>query len=271
MAVKISGKKLKRNIEIEIDNVLDQTCTTNTPSVRQLIRIAHYCNLLKKQGNEPHNASRVYRMTSGCIQKAVESSEEKHRDIVDLSLIDEHTRTWNMAMYYFERGQKSLCQMMITTMDYILQEKSGLTILYKGKDRASYYNYVDEMNDLNADYLDAVYYESAYDYCTERLSEYLEIKEYKDIANERLRLINSGMPDRVQMSIDLLKEVAGKEKFEYFVNVEFCLHPRYDVNLLKEAYRKSISGYTSEQNAMSVYAKVVVDTAGNYAKLIKEH
>ncbi len=247
----------------------------NTKHARQqLIRIAHYYHLLQNLGDPNADSEKMeqyWTLAKLKIQKA-KDYDGRWREIAEANLIDEHTRAWNLAEYYYEKATKILCQMTITLMDYLLQEQAGISILYKDKDKSSYFNLLDEITALNRDYVECCCFLSSYDYCTQKIAEFTGIEEYRKLVKEHERIMTNGMPDRVTEAIQRLKEIAGESKAEYFVDIcrAYTPQPPYDEDVLEEQYKKAVDYYGGEVKAMTMFSNLVIKADEFYEACIKE-
>ena len=275
--VKLRDKVNKEEEKSLFVEIADYESGENTKAVRgQMLRMAHYYHLLQNMGDEdPENRSKLetyWAIAREKISKAKESETRWH-EIAESSLIDQHTRAWNMAEYYYEKGSKILCQMMVTLMDYIIQEKAdGTSILYKGTDRSDYFNLLDEITELQQQYEECYYFLCAYDYCTEKIASFTNIKEYKQLNKEHERIIVNGLPKKVTECINTLKEIAGDSKKDYFIDIckAFKPEPLYLEELLEECYQKSVKEYQDEVKAMTIFATLVIKTDEYYEAYMKE-
>lgn len=268
------NKQEESSLFIEIE---DYSAGANTKAVRdQMLRLAHYYHLLKNMGDEdPENTTKLetyWAIAREKIQKAKES-EGRWKEIAQSCLIDQHTKAWNMAEYYYEKGSKVLCQMMVTLMDYIIQEKAeGTSILYKGADRTSYFDLLDEIKELQEQYEECYYFLCAYDFCTEKIASFTNIKEYKQLNKEHERIIVNGLPRKVTECINTLKEIAGDSKKDYFIDIckAFKPEPLYLEELLEECYQKAVKQFQDEVKAMTIFATLVIKTDEFYEAYMKE-
>ena len=268
------NKQEESNLIIEIE---EYYAGANTKATReQMLRLAHYYHLLINMGDEdPENTTKLetyWAIAREKIQKAKES-EGRWKEIAQACLIDQHTKAWNMAEYYYEKGSKVLCQMMVTLMDYIIQEKAeGTSILYKGTDRTSYFDLLDEIKELQEQYEECYYFLCAYDYCTEKIASFTNIKEYKQLNKEHERIIVNGLPRKVTECINTLKEIAGDSKKDYFIDIckAFKPEPLYLEELLEECYQKAVKQFQDEVKAMTIFATLVIKTDEFYEAYMKE-
>ena len=276
--VKLRDKVNKEEEKSLIIKMSEYESRENTKAVRgQMLRMAHYYHLLQNMGDEdPENSNKLetyWGIAREKISKAKESETRWH-EIAESSLIDQHTKAYNMAEYYYEKGSKVLCQMMVTLMDYIIQEKGdGLSILYKDKDRTSYFNLLDEIHELQGQYEECFYFLCAYDYCTEKIAPFTGIKEYKQLSKEHERIIINGLPQKVTECINTLKEVAGDSKKDYFIDIckAYKPEPLYLEETLEECYKKAVEFYMNDEvKAMTIFASLVIKTDDFYEAYMKE-
>ena len=266
------GEQEEDAMQIEIE---EHASGRNTRSTRQrLIRLAHYYHLLQNLGDSEANTERMelyWSLAKVKLQKAREY-DGLWREIAEANLIDEHTRAWNLAEYYYEKATKILCQMTITLMDYLLQERAGFSILYKGKDKSSYFTLLDEIISLNDGYQECCRFMSVYDYCTMRIADFTGIEEYRQLIKEHERIVANGMPQRVTEAMEKLQEIAGEEKAEYFIDIHRAYEPQppYHEDVLKEQYEKAVAFYGGEIKAMAVFSNLVIKTDEYYERCIKE-
>lgn len=247
----------------------------NTKQMRQLLlRIAHYYHLLQNLGDSRADTEKMdqyWTLAKIKIQKA-KDYEGRWREIAEANLIDEHTRAWNLAEYYYEKATKILCQMTITLMDYLLQEKAGFSILYKGKDKSSYFNLLDEIISLNNDYVECCCFLSSYDYCTKKIADFTGIEEYRQIVKEHERIVTNGMPGRVAEAMQKLREIAGESKSEYFIDIcrAYTPQPPYHEEVLEEQYKKAVDYFGGEIKAMAMFSSLVIKADEYYEACIRE-
>lgn len=282
MSLSDNAKKLRKKIEKQEENTViyemtDYEAGQNTKAVRdQMLRIAHYYHLLQNMGDDnPDNKAKLetyWAIAREKIQKAKES-ESRCKEIAQSCLIDQHTKAWNITEYYYEKGSKILCQMMVTIMDYIIQEKAdGKSILYKDKDRSSYFQLLDEIIALNRDYEECYYFLCTYDFCTEKIAEFTNINEYKQLNKEHERIIENGLPQKVIDSIEALREIAGDSKKEYFIDIvkAFKPEPLYSEEIMEECYKKAIEEYQDEVKAMTIFSSLVIKVDEYYEAYMRE-
>lgn len=259
-------------IQFEIE---EHAAGRNTKQMRrQLLQMAHYYHLLQNLGDpraDNEKMDQYWTLAKLKIQKA-KDYEGRWREIAEANLIDEHTRAWNLAEYYYEKATKILCQMTITLMDYLLQEKAGFSILYKGKDKSSYFNLLDEIISLNGDYVECCCFLSAYDYCTQKIADFTGIEEYRRIVKEHERIVTNGMPDRVTEAMEKLREIAGESKSEYFIDIfrAYTPQPPYREEVLEEQYKKAVDYFGDEVKAMTMFSNLVIRADEYYEACIRE-
>ena len=266
------GDQEEDTLQFEIE---EYASGRNTKQMRQqLLRLAHYYHLLQNLGDPNANSEKMeqyWTLAKVKIQKA-KDYDGRWREIVEANLIDEHTRAWNLAEYYYEKATKILCQMTITLMDYLLQEQAGISILYKGKDKSSYFNLLDEITSLNNDYIECCCFLSSYDYCTGKIADFTGIEEYRQLVKEHERIVLNGMPGRVSEAMQKLREIAGESKAEYFIDIcrAYTPQPPYHEDILEEQYRKAVDYYGGEVKAMAMFSNLVIKVDEYYEACIKE-
>lgn len=242
---------------------------------KRLIQLAHYYHLLQYIGGDrkadSENVEKYLTLARTKIQNAREY-DGLCREIAEVNLIDEHIRAWNMAEYNYEKASKILCQMTITLMDQILQELSGFSILYKGKDRSGYFTLSDEIMSLNESYQECCRFLSVYDFCTCKIANFTGIEEYRHLPMEHERIIENGLPQRVVDAIEKLQEVYSKGMDYSVVDIrnEYEPQPPYYEDALEEQYSRAVSMYGDEVKAMSAFASLVIKTGEFYGACIKE-
>lgn len=280
MIVSSDIEKLREKVKGMEEDVLvreidEYGADRNTKPVRtMLLRMAHYYHVLQIMGDTTVDKGK-YEATWGIarekIAKTADSSGKK-KEIAIANLLEEHTKAWNMAQYFYEKATKTLCQMMITIMDYILQEKADTSVLYKDKDRGSYFSLLDEIISLNEEYEEAYYFLCSYDYCTERIAAFAKIKEYKKLYPEHKRLMANGMPDRVLAALEALKEVAGERQQEIIQDMykAYIKEPVWDEKEASECYKKAVKDYGDETIAMTVFSSFVVKLDYYYEMEVKD-
>lgn len=268
--------KLQKKVDREKAQFIELTeYTSNTYRKRQqLLRLAHYYHLLNNMGAEQTDERALdyyWSLANNRIKKA-RSYEGKEKEVAESRLVGEHTKAWNFAEYYYEKGNKVLCQMMITLMDYILQEKAGQSVLYGDRDKSSYFDLLDEISGLNEEYVSCYSFLCAYDFCTAKIADFTGIEEYRGLLKEHERIITNGMPRRVTAAIDQLREAAGNDKAEYFTDIcrAFVPEPPYDENQLEQIYRQIVEKLYlgKEEMAMSTFSTLVVKVDEAYEQYL---
>ena len=247
----------------------------NTRHARQmLLRLSHYYHLLQSLGDPNADTEKMdrYRVLAKTKIHKAKEYEGRWQEVAEASLIDEHARALGLAEYHYEKATKILCQMTITFMDYLLQERAGISILYKEKDKSDYFNLLDEIASLNKDYVECYCFLSSYDYCTQKIADFTGIDEYRSLVKEHERILINGMPERVTDALQALQEIAGESNAEYFTGIRrsYTPQPPYDEDILEEQYRKAITFYGSEVNAMTIFSNLVIKVNEYYEACIKE-
>ena len=246
----------------------------NTKAFREkLIKTNHYYHILQIIGVSevnPRDSYVAFTLAKEKISKARDKDEQRS-EIIKMNLVDGHTAALNIARYHYERASKTLCQMMITLMDYIIQEKGEESILYENLDKTKYFNLLDEICSLNEDYLDSYYALSAYDYCTEKIGDYMNLQEYKALEKEHARIIENGIPERVSNVMKRLKGICGDKRREVFIDIEksYTPEPEYSENKFDECYKKAMEQYESEDMAMTDFSSLVEIVNQLYQKAIE--
>lgn len=250
----------------------------NTKETRnQYMRLVHYYHILDQMGEDRspdarNSESLAYSLLKEKITK-ISDKDCQRKEVIRVNLISEHNAAFNMAEYFYEKASKSLCQMMITIMDYILQEKGNMSVLYtkETEQHRSYFSLLDEIEALNEDYLDSYFYLCAFDYCTEQITSYMDIKEYKQLIKEHERIIINGIPSRVTHTLEILKDIIREDnqKAEIFMDIEkaFTPEPPYDRAVLDMCYRKVLEEKFDNNIdvAMSGFSNLVIALDYTYA------
>ena len=180
----------------------------------KIIAMNHYYHILLLMGEPNLDKVQMYvynELASEKIAK-LKDQELRHKELIKLNLLSTHTSAWNIAHFHYEKAIKILCMMMVTLMDYIIQEQGGLSILYQTLDTTKYFNLLDEITSLNADYQDAYFSICAFDFCTKKMGDYLRVPAYNSIAVEHERVIHNGNPQRVNAIMQRLKEVCDEKR-----------------------------------------------------------
>jgi len=271
-------EKIKQQEELNFSiETNDYSYCANTKAMReQLLKLAHYYHLLQNMGDENLEISSKIEICLNIAREKIQKSKESESHLKELAmscLVEQHTKALNMAEYYYEKGSKILCQMMVTVMDYIIQEKAnGISILYKDENNASYFDLLDEIKELQQQYENFYYFLCVYDFCTEKIASFTNIKEYKQLNKEHERIIVNGLPKRVTECIKTLKEIAGDNKKDYFIDIDkaFKPEPLYVEELLEECYKKAVLQCQDEIKAMTIFATLVIKTDAFYEALMKK-
>lgn len=234
----------------------------NAKDVRKkLIKANHYHHILQIAGENIlslEQSALVYNLAKEKIV-GLKNKDEQRKEITQINLIDGHTAALNIAKYYYEKASKTLCQMMVTLMDYILQEKGESSILYDDTDQTKYFSLLDEIKSLNDDYQTSFFSLCAYDYCTEKLGDYMSIPEYKKLFKEHDRIIENGNPKRVSKIMERLRDLCGERRREVFIDIEkaYTPEPEYSEDLLEKCYEKAVEIYENEDAAMMDFTSLV--------------
>ncbi len=273
--VKLKEKVNEMEEDVLVEEINEYGSDRNTRQVRSsLLRLAHYYHLLQIMGDESVDKGK-FEATWGIAREKIARSQDnsgKKKEIAVANLLEEHTKAWNMAQFFYEKATKTLCQMMITIMDYILQEKAEISVLYKGKDKGGYFSLLDEITSLNEEYKEAYYFLCSYDYCTKRIAEFTDIKEYKKLYPEHKRLLTNAMPDRVLSALDSLRDTAQEARQEIIQEIykAYTKEPVWDEKKAESCYRKAVKEYGDEVTAMTIFSSLVVKHDYYYEMIVKE-
>lgn len=247
----------------------------NTKEIREkYLKLIHYYHILQLMGENEEGQYKNADLAYGLVREKIlklNDQDEQNREIRILGLIGYHSAVFDKAEIYYERASKVLCQMMITFMDYILQEKGEDSILYDGKERSSYFSLLDEISSLDDEYESCFYYLSSYDFCTEKMSESLHIPEYGLLVKEHERIIDNGLPKRVVSTMNRLREISGKNRAEVFLDIEkaFTPKPVYDSDVMEQSF-KMAEGKLGEESLEMEFEQLVELTYMIYSSNIKE-
>ena len=246
----------------------------NTKAVREkLIKTNHYHHILQMMGDTDLDQSEVNTVFALAKEKIVKvkDKDEQRREVIQMNLVDGHTAAWNIANYHYEKATKTLCQMMITFMDYIIQEKGEDSILYEDLDKSKYFNLLDEITALNEDYEDSYFYLCSYDYCTDKIGDFMKVPEYKTLDKMHERLIRNGNPDRVTKVMKRLKEICGEARREVFIDIEkaYTPEPLYSGEILELCYQKAIEQSETEEIAMTDFTALVAKVNQIYQRNVR--
>ena len=247
----------------------------NTKAVREkLIRTNHYNHILQLMGDPDLDENKmdiIFALAKEKITK-VKDKDMQRTEVIKINLIGNHTSAWNIAHYHYEKAIKTLCMMMVTFMDYIIQEQGGESVIYEGLDKTKYFNLLDEITALNEEYQDDYFSICAFDFCTKKLGEYMDIPEYSDIAREHNRVINNGNPQRVTKVMNRLKEMCGERRREVFIDIEkaYTPEPLYSEDIFEMCYNKAIEQFETEEIAMSDFPGLVARVNMIYQRNVKQ-
>ena len=224
----------------------------NTKEVREkLIKTSHYYHILQLMGDPKLDEDKMNITLDLAKEKItkVKDRDMQRTEVVKINLIGNHTSAWNIAHYHYEKAVKTLCMMMVTFMDYIIQEQGGESVIYDGLDMSKYFNLLDEITALNEDYQEDYFSVCAFDFCTKKLGEYLNIPEYKYIANEHDRISINGNPARVTKIMNRLKNICGESRREVFIDIEkaYTPEPVYLEEVFEACYEKALDQYDNNE------------------------
>ena len=231
-----------------------------------LIAMNHYFHILLLLDDPELDKTLMYAylgMAEETIAK-IKNKERKRRALLGMALLSKHTAAWNMAHFHYERAVKSLCMMMVTLMDYIIQAQGGASLLYPatGDGAEKYQDLRGEIAALNEDYRTAYFSVGAFDFCTKKLGDYLAIPFYEDIACEHDRIIRNGNPQRVTAIMNRLSAMAGEPMRA--VEMAYTPEPPYDEALFEKCYRQAVMQYKTEEAAMEAFSGMVQQVSRLY-------
>lgn len=235
----------------------------NTKAVREkLIKTSHYYHILQLMGDQDLDEDKMNITLDLAKEKItkVKDRDMQRTEVVKINLIGNHTSAWNIAHYHYEKAVKTLCMMMVTFMDYIIQEQGGESVIYEGLDKTKYFNLLDEITALNEDYQDDYFSVCTFDFCTKKLGKYMNIPEYDDIAKEHDRIGINGNPERVTKIMNKLKSICGEQRREVFIDIEkaYTPEPLYSEEIYEACYEKALEQYdNNEERAMSDFNGLV--------------
>lgn len=235
----------------------------NTKAVREkLIKTSHYYHILQLMGDQDLDEDKMNITLDLAKEKItkVKDRDMQRTEVVKINLIGNHTSAWNIAHYHYEKAVKTLCMMMVTFMDYIIQEQGGESVIYEGLDKTKYFNLLDEITALNEDYQDDYFSVCTFDFCTKKLGKYMNVPEYDDIAKEHDRIGINGNPERVTKIMNKLKSICGEQRREVFIDIEkaYTPEPLYSEEIFEACYEKALEQYdNNEELAMSDFNGLV--------------
>ena len=156
--------------------------------------------------------------------------------------------------------------MMATLMDYIIREQTGKSALYGEPDESEYFDVAQEIAALNDEYRNEYISVCAFDFCTKKLGEYMDIPEYSDVAREHNRIINNGNPQRVQGIIDRLKEICTDSQPDILQKIQnsYTPEPLCSEELFAQCYADAVLHYKTEENAMDDFSGLVSRVSSDY-------
>ena len=240
----------------------------------KIIAMNHYYHILQLMGGEDIDKVSMYAYFELAVEKItkIRDKELQRKEYIRLNLISLHTSAWNIAHFHYERAVKTLCMMMVTLMDYIIQEQGGASVLYHELDTTKYFNLLDEITSLNEDYKEDYFYICAFDFCTKKLGEYLNIPQYDNITMEHKRIISNGNPQRVSSIIERLKEIGGEKRAEVMRDIEkaYTPEPLYSEEIFEECYKEILAQYETEDDAMDEFNGFVSKVGSLYQLKVKQ-
>lgn len=239
----------------------------------KIIAMNHYYHILLLMGEPALDKAQMYVYHELAIEKIAKLNDKElqHKELIKLNLLSTHTSAWNIAHFHYEKAIKILCMMMVTLMDYIIQEQGARSILYQNLDTSKYFSLLDEITSLNADYREEYFSICSFDFCTKKLGDYLHIPDYDSIAMEHERVINNGNPQRVSAVIQRLREVGGEKRAEVLADIEkaYTPEPLYDEKMFEACYQDLLKQYETEDNAMDDFTGLVSGLTGLYQAKVK--
>ena len=241
-------------------------------SLDGLINICHYDHILQLMGDS-ESKNRIMYYAYAVAKERFEKSKDRsiqQTALIKLNLVAGHTSAWNIAHFHYERAIKTLCMMMVTLMDYIIQEQGGESVLYSNLDKTKYFDLIEEMTALNNDYICDYISICAFDFCSKKLGEYVDIPEYADIAREHERVINNGNPKRVKLVMNRLKAICSDNRRSVFMKIEqtYTPEPLYSEEIFEDCYRRALSKFDSEEHAMADFNSLVAKVSVFYSIVI---
>ena len=240
----------------------------NSKKVRdKLIAMNHYFHILNLLGDTKLDEGQAFVYFDLAREKIanIRDRELQQTELLKLNILSVHTSAWNIAHYHYERAIKTLCMMKVTLMDHIIMEQGGQSVLY-GADESEYFDVAEEIAALNGEYRSDYISICAFDFCTKKLGEYMDIPEYSDIAREHSRVINNGNPQRVQSIIDRLKKFCTDSQPDIFLKIQnaYTPEPLYSEELFAQCYAAALCHYRTEENAMEDFNGLVSRVSADY-------
>ncbi len=237
-----------------------------------LIAMNHYFHILLLLNDPELDKTLMYAylgMAEETIAK-IKNKEKKRRALLKMELLSKHTTAWNLAHFHYERAVKTLCMMMVTLMDCIIQEQGGTSLLYQDADTDAgtekYQDLLEEITALNGDYRTAYFLVCSFDFCTKKLGGYLDVPFYEDIACEHERMIHNGNPQRVTDIMNRLREMAGEQSADVMKAIEkaYTPEPPYDEKLFETCYQEALTQYKTLDEAMEAFNGLVSKVGSLY-------
>lgn len=228
----------------------------NSKKVRdKLIAMNHYFHILYLLGDTELNEAQMFVYFDLARDKiaGIRDRELQQKELVKINLLSMHTSAWNVAHFHYEKAVKTLCMMMVTLMDYIIQEQGGASVLYPESDTIDYSVLADEIASLCEQYREDYFAICAFDYCTQRMGKYLDVPQYEGVSHEHDRLIRNGNPKRVTDVMNRLRQTAGQKRQKEMDGIEraYTPEPVYAEDVFAECYQKTLEQYGSETEAMA--------------------
>ncbi len=192
----------------------------NRTNRKALVRLAHYDYLLFLLSQNPspsyrqrvavllHNAETLLdlEVSKEGIGKA-KTREAYLLEKATIDLIDQHSRALVMALHYYEKASKILCQMLVSMGDELLRKDTGKSILYPDGKPAEALSLSDELQELLQEYRECYRFLSVFDYAVSRMGAAIKVPEYSLLVQQHLRILENGLPQKAMAAAAL----AGQE------------------------------------------------------------
>lgn len=120
-----------------------------------------------------------------------------------MELVDQHARSWMMALHYYENGSKILCQMLVSLTDDLLQRGTGQSVLYPTGKPSAALSLADELAGLRLEYLDCFRFLSVFDFAVEKMGESIKVPEYGKLVKQHIRIQENGLPAKVEAAAQM--------------------------------------------------------------------
>lgn len=278
MALIEEQKKLKAKIK-ELENSFSMSKKSETN--KEYVRLIHYYYVFRQMGGKLTKKQVDRQLFIRCYfldeMEKIETQKQRLLTFTKLSLTNEHNKAYNIAEYFYEKASKTLCQMMITLMDYVLQEKANISVLCNEEANSTkeYKALLDEFLTLNKQYQDSYFYLCAFDYSTEQIADFVNVQEYKHLAKEHIRIVENGLPNRVSTTIQALKNIVAddEQKTQILMEIEksYTPNPLYDEALLKACYDNVLKTKFKNKvdSAMSYFGTLVIELNYEYESKLK--